>query len=163
MVVANISKGILASLSIFTLVISFLFAPFLNKAEASTSWGQEVTAVAELYLGNAYNWGGNTPTGFDASGYTQYVFKNSAAELNLPHSSKAQYKLGTAILQKNLLEGDLVFFKTGGENVNFVGIYLGNDKFLAVTKNKGVSIQSIHSTYWKDRYVGAKRVLKQDE
>ena len=157
----RLSKGFLAGLSILTLVISFLFTPFLHKVEASTSWGQEVTASGELYLGKAFNWGGNSPTGFDASGYTQYVFKNSAAELNLPHSSKAQYKLGKAVLQKNLLEGDLVFFKTDRKKVNYVGIYLGNDKFLAVTKSKGVSIQSLHLKYWKDRYVGAKRVLKQ--
>jgi murein DD-endopeptidase len=154
-------KGFFGVLSIFTLAVLFLFSPFLQKAEASVSWGQEVTEVGKLYMGVPFKWGGNTPKGFDASGYSQYIFKNSAAKMNLPHSSKAQYKFGKTVLQKNLMEGDLVFFNTDGKDVSFVGIYLGNSQFIAVTVNKGVSIQSLKSKYWKDRYVGAKRILKQ--
>lgn len=153
-------KGIFAGLSILVLSIAFLFSPFLHKAQASPSWGQEVTEVGKRFLGKPYKWAGNTPKGFDASGYTQYVFKNSAVKMNLPHSSKEQYKLGKSVLKKNLMEGDLVFFNTSGKGVSFVGIYLSKNKFIAVTVSKGVSIQSIDSKYWKYRYIGAQRVLK---
>ncbi|WP_312473092.1 C40 family peptidase [Neobacillus sp.] len=157
----RLSKGFLAGLITLALAIALLFSPFLQRAEASVSWGQEVTTVAERFIGKDYKWGGNTPKGFDASGYTQYVFKNSPAKMNLPHSSKEQYKLGKAIGKKNLKEGDLVFFNTDGKGVSFVGIYLNKNQFLAVTVSKGVSIQSLNTKYWKDRYVGAKRVVKE--
>ncbi|NHM32726.1 C40 family peptidase [Neobacillus terrae] len=155
------SKKILAGFTILAMAIAFMFASSMEKAHASVSWGQEVTAVGMLSLGKPYKWNGTTPKGFDASGYTQYAFKTSAAKMTLPHSSKEQYKLGKAVTLKNLKEGDLVFFNTSGKGVSFVGIYLNKDQFLAVTVNKGVSIQSLSSKYWKDRYVGAKRVLKE--
>ena len=147
--------------AVLALTISMFFAPLAKKAEASVSWGQEVTEFAKKYLGTPYKWSGTTPKGFDASGYTQYVYKKSAANINLPRTSKDQYKAGKSVTKKNLKEGDLVFFNTDGKGVSFVGIYLGKNKFIAATTSKGVSIQSMDLKYWKDRYVGAKRVLKQ--
>jgi murein DD-endopeptidase len=157
----NVSKGLIVWGVILALVVSMFTAPFTKKAEASVSWGQEVTEVAKRYIGTPYKWGGTTAKGFDASGYTQFVYKKSAAKISLPRTSKDQYKVGKAIAKKNLKEGDLVFFNTDGKGVSFVGIYLGKNKFIAVTVSKGVSIQSMDSKYWKDCYVGAKRVLKQ--
>lgn len=157
----RLTKGLVSVFSTLALAIAFLFSPFISKTEASVSWGQEVTAVAKRYVGTPYKWGGNTPKAFDASGFTQYVFKTSAAKINLPHSSKEQYKLGKSVAKKNLKEGDLVFFNTSGKGVSFVGIYLGNSQFIAVTVSKGVTTQSLNTKYWKDRYVGAKRVLKE--
>ncbi|WP_144561889.1 NlpC/P60 family protein [Neobacillus bataviensis] len=49
---------------------------------------------------------------------------------------------------------------TNEEDISFVGIYLGDNKFIAAT-SKGVSIQSLTLKYWIDRYIGAKRVLKE--
>ncbi|MBT2659122.1 C40 family peptidase [Bacillus sp. ISL-18] len=156
----RLPKWVLAGFTSLALAMAFLFTPFLHKAQASTSWGQEVTAVAKRYVGTPFKWAGATPKGFDASGYTQYIFYKSAAKLKLPHSSKDQYKLGKPVVKSNLKEGDLVFFNTNGKDISFVGIYLGNNKFIAAT-SKGVSIQSLTLKYWKDRYVGAKRVLKE--
>ncbi|OCA84185.1 hypothetical protein A8F94_15815 [Bacillus sp. FJAT-27225] len=157
----HVSKGLVVWGVIFALVLSLFAGAFTKKAEASVSWGQEVTSVAKNYIGKPYKWGGTTTKGFDASGYTQFVYKKSAANINLPRTTKEQYKKGTAVVKKNLKEGDLVFFNTDGKGVSFVGIYLGNNKFIAVTVSKGVAIQSMDTKYWKDRYVGAKRVLKQ--
>ncbi|OCA85517.1 hypothetical protein A8F94_11550 [Bacillus sp. FJAT-27225] len=157
----HVSKGFIVWGVIFALVLSLFAGVFTKKAEASVSWGQEVTEVAKRYSGTPYKWGGTTAKGFDASGFTQFVYKKSAAKITLPRSSKDQYKVGKAVAKKNLKEGDLVFFNTDGKGVSFAGIYLGKNKFIAVTVNKGVSIQSMDTKYWKDRYVGAKRVLKQ--
>ncbi len=153
------SKYLLVGVSIFAMVIALLFSPFLNKAEASVSWGQEVTEVAKRFMGVKYAAGGTTPKGFDASGFTKYVYKESAAKINLPRTAKDQYKVGTAVKQQDIREGDLVFFNTNGKDVSFVGIALNKESFIGVTVNKGVSIQSLKTKYWKDRYVGAKRVL----
>ncbi|MEH6987522.1 MAG: C40 family peptidase [Bacillota bacterium] len=155
----KMSKLMVLGISLLMLLAA-LFSPVSNKAEASVSWGQEVTEVAKRYMGVKYKAAGTTPKGFDASGFTQYVFDKSAADIKLPRTSKDQYKAGKAVKQKDIKEGDLVFFNTSGKGVSFVGISLGKDKFIAVTVSKGVSINSMKTKYWKDRYVGARRVLK---
>lgn len=155
-----VTKRFIIGLVIFALATLTYLGTMLPKAEASVSWGQEVTAVANNYKGVKYKWGGKSPKeGFDASGFTQFVYDYSAADLKLPRTSADQYKAGKAVSKKNLQEGDLVFFNTNGKGVSFVGIYLEKGKFIAVTVSKGVSIQSMDSKYWKTKYVGAKRVL----
>lgn len=155
----KLSNLVIVGLSLLALLAA-MFAPITHKAEASVSWGQEVTEVAKRYMGVKYMAGGTTAKGFDASGFTQFVFDKSAADIKLPRTSKDQYKKGTPVNKNNIKEGDLVFFNTSGKGVSFVGIALSKDKFIAVTVNKGVSIQSMNTKYWKDRYVGARRVLK---
>lgn len=153
----QLSRVSLVFITSLSLVLSFALTPS-PKAEASISWGQEVTAVANDYIGTPFKWGGTTPKGFDASGYTQYVFKTSSAKVSLPRSVKDQYKVGKAVQRKDLKEGDLVFFRESNKNVSFVGIYLGENKFIAAT-SKSVRVQDLNLKYWKNHYVGAKRVL----
>jgi len=155
----SFSRKLMFILISFLMGAALLFAP-LMKAEASVSWVQEVTEVAKRYVGYKFKWGGDSPkTGFDASGYTQYVYKTSAAKIKLPHSSKEQYKLGKSVKKSELQQGDLVFFNTNGKDVSFVGIYDKDGYFYAATSD-GVKRVSLNTKYWKDRYVGAKRVLK---
>lgn len=139
---------------------AFLFSPF-SQASASISYDQEVVAVAELHEGAKFKMGGTTPKGFDASGYTQYVYKTAATKIKLPRTSADQYKVGKSITLKNLQQGDLVFYATGAKKgkVSFVAIYSGNGKFIGAT-SKGVKAVKMSDKYWKDRYVGAKRVIK---
>jgi murein DD-endopeptidase len=155
----RLPRFLMVFISALSLAFSFVLTP-IPQAEASVSWGQEVTEVAKRYVGTPYKWGGTTPKGFDASGFTQYVFKKSAAKISLPRTVKDQYKTGKAVQRKELKEGDLVFFNTNNKNVSFVGIYLGKNTFIAST-TKGVRIQDLNLKYWNDRYAGAKRVLKQ--
>jgi cell wall-associated NlpC family hydrolase len=130
----------------------------VTVAKASPSYDQEVTETAKLYVGAPYKWGGTTPKGFDASGFTQYMFKSTVVKKVIPRTSADQYKSGSAVAKGKEKLGDLVFFKTSGKDVSFVGIYLGNRSFIAAT-TKGVRIQSLSAKYWKDRYAGARRYL----
>ncbi|MBN3552809.1 C40 family peptidase [Fictibacillus nanhaiensis] len=144
-------------------VVSLGFAALLilsgvSTAKASPSYDQEVTETAKLYKGAPFKWGGTAPKGFDASGFTTYIFKTTVVNKNLPRSSADQYKGGTPISKGKEKLGDLVFFKTNGKSVSFVGIYMGNREFIAAT-SKGVRIQSLDAKYWKSTYVGAKRYL----
>lgn len=155
-----VTKRFFIGLGLFAMAAMVYLGIVQQKAEASVSWGQEVTEVAKLYKGAKYKWGGKTPKqGFDASGFTQFIYDDSAADIKLPRTSKEQYKVGKAVSKKDLKEGDLVFFNTNGKGVSFVGIYLEKGNFIAVTVSKGVSIQNMDSKYWKTKYVGAKRVL----
>ncbi|MFY3790885.1 C40 family peptidase [Ureibacillus sp. MALMAid1270] len=143
-------------LALFALLL-FSQAP---KASASINYGEEVSEVAKRYVGNPFKWGGTTPKGFDASGFTQYIYKNAATKMNIPRTSALQYKTGTSVKQSELKQGDLVFYATGEKGkVSFVGIYNGDGTFTGVTMS-GVKIVKMSDKYWKERYVGAKRIIK---
>lgn len=152
-------KWVTTVLAILALLATFIFGQATN-ASASINYGEEVSAVAERYVKAPYKWGGTTPKGFDASGFTQYVYKNAATKMAIPRTSASQYKLGKAIKQSELKQGDLVFYATEKKGtVSFVGIYKGNGTFIGTTL-KGVTVIKMSDKYWKDRYIGAKRIIK---
>jgi cell wall-associated NlpC family hydrolase len=102
-------------------------------------------------------YGGTTPSGFDCSGFIQYVFAKNG--VTLPRVSRDQYKTGSSVSFSNLKAGDLVFFSLAKNGiVDHAGIYVGNGQFINASSSKGVTIYTL-GTYWKSAYVGAKRVL----
>lgn len=111
-------------------------------------------------VGTPYRWGGNTPeSGFDCSGLVNYVYRD-VLSLSLPRTSRAlaEYQ-GQRIRPERLAPGDLVFFGNGSE-VNHVGIYVGEGRFVhAPTSGGTVRLDHIDGHYWRDHYTGAKRVL----
>lgn len=153
-------RWLVAIAAAFTLVAAFLITPF-SQASASINYGEEVAAVAKIYEGKKFKMGGTTPSGFDASGFTQYVYKTAATKMKIPRTSADQYNVGKSVKANQLQPGDLVFYATGDKKgkVSFVAIYVGNDKFIGAT-SKGVKTVKMSDKYWKERYVGAKRVIK---
>lgn len=126
----------------------------VKAAAAAVPLTEQIIQTANAYMGVPYVWGGTTPRGFDCSGFVRFVFK--AKGIELPRTSVALYsEAGTKVT--DLKVGDLVFFAS--KTVNHVGIYLGNDRFISATSSRGVAVDSLSSSYWKVRYVGAKRVL----
>lgn len=159
--VINLSgvRWVSAAFAILSLVMAFMFGPVSN-ASATINYGEEVAAVATKYVGSPYKYGGTTPKGFDASSFTQYVYKNAATKMSIPRMSANQYKTGKPVNKSELKAGDLVFYATGTKGkVSFVGIYNRNDTFIGTT-SKGVKVVKMSDKYWKDRYVGAKRIIK---
>ncbi len=112
-----------------------------------------IIRTAEKYLGVRYKFGGDSPRGFDCSGYTMYVYRVHGMEL--PHSAGGQYERGRRIGIKNARPGDLVFFKIYGRKISHVGVYAGNYKFIhAPSRGKRVSYDDIRKDYWRKRYAG---------
>jgi len=121
---------------------------------------EEIITTAKRYVGVPYRWGGESPsTGFDCSGLTMVVYRING--LNLPRSSRQQWKVGKPIEHRQLQKGDLVFFATASRNrVSHVGIYAGGDKFLhAPGRGRRIQTASLSSKYFRTRYMGARSYL----
>ncbi|SFE14520.1 C40 family peptidase [Peptostreptococcus sp. D1] len=92
--------------------------------------GNKVADYAQTLLGTRYTWGGSSTSGFDCSGFTQYVYKN-ALGVDIPRVSRAQATVGSAVSTSSMKVGDLLYFDTTGSGTtSHVGIYLGNGKFI---------------------------------
>ena len=120
----------------------------------------EIVRTARRYIGVPYRWGGESPrTGFDCSGLTMVVYRLNG--LDLPRSSRQQWKAGRPVRRSQLARGDLVFFATsGGSRVSHVGIYTGNGKFLhAPRRGRKIQVSSLSNTYYRARYLGARSYL----
>lgn len=127
---------------------------------STSSEGNEIVEFAKQYLGYKYVSGGASPeTGFDCSGFTTYVFRNFGISLN--RTSKDQIKNGVAVGKSDLQPGDLVIFKNRGKTaIGHVGIYIGDGEFIhSANQKEGVVITALSSSYYAQRYVGARRVI----
>jgi len=111
-----------------------------------------VVAIAEQYLGVPYRWGGASPSGFDCSGLVMYVF--AQVGVSLPHSSYAQYGMGSPVSRDQLQPGDLVFF----DGLGHVGIYVGGGQFIHAPHTGDVVRISSLSGWYSSSYVGARRI-----
>lgn len=136
---------------------------FLNKQTANPEITERDRIIFEVikYLDTPYRYGGTTEKGMDCSAFTGLVYKNSL-QINLPRSSADQYGVGDKVKSQDDLQfGDLVFFKTRRRaSVSHVGIYIGERLFAHASTSKGVTVSSLDETYYKKRYVGARRLIK---
>ncbi len=124
---------------------------------AASSKASAVIATAKNYMGVPYVWGGESPRGFDCSGFTQYVLKKNG--ISIPRVTSDQYDTGKSVSKSNLKVGDLVFFTTYKAGPSHVGFYIGSGKFIHASSSKGVTISSLDSSYYSSRYIGARRVI----
>lgn len=130
-----------------------------SRVDAFLSRAQDLVLSAMGFMGIPYKWGGAAPdTGFDCSGFVQFVFKQ-ATGLILPRSSFDQVRHGVSVAREELEPGDLVFFNTLRAPFSHVGIYIGENRFIhAPSRGKSVEIVDITSAYWQKRYNGARRL-----
>ena len=118
-----------------------------------------ISETATSLTGIKYRYGGTTTSGFDCSGYVNYVFKQH--DIKLPRTSSGMYNSGTTVKKSDLKTGDLVFFNTSGKGVSHVGIYIGNGEFAHASTSKGVRVDKLNDPYyWGKRYTRSKTHLK---
>lgn len=140
----------------------YIRSDFLDLTNSSSSGSSsDIVALAKKYLGVGYSYGGASPSGFDCSGFTMYVY--SQFGYSLPHSATSQWQsgLGTRVYSISELQpGDLVFFndpsRNAGKACSHVGIYIGNGQHIhsSSSRSGGVIISDLTSGYYNTYFVG---------
>ena len=125
-----------------------------QKAASSTTTttssvsGSAVVSYAEQFIGVKYVYGGTTPSGFDCSGFTQYVYRHFG--VSLPRTAAEQSTIGTAVSVSSAQVGDLLFWGNQGSSWH-VGIYVGGTSYIAApSSGQSVSIKSFQ--YFKPSF-----------
>ncbi len=153
--------------------VSFTSAPASNTFAVTLSdWGgttdiiltdsssdaQALLSYASTLMGCPYVYGGTDPSGFDCSGFVQYVYKHFG--ISIGRSSDDQYEDGIRVAEEDLQPGDLLFW-TSSESAKTThsAIYIGNRQFIHASSNDGITISSMDSLWYSMRYVGAVRIL----
>ena len=121
----------------------------------------DLVGTALNLRGVPYKNGGTDRSGFDCSGFTQYVFAQYG--LSLPRDVREQFKTGKSVDRKALEPGDLIFFTTTDPGASHVGIAVGGDEFVHAPSTSGVvRVERFSSSYWAPRFVGGRRVLPEN-
>lgn len=116
-----------------------------------------IVDTALTFRGIPYRNGGSDPSGFDCSGFTQYVFALNG--IALPRAVEEQFEVGQKIDAGDLASGDLVFFKTVSRGPSHVGIVIGGDQFIHAPSSRGVvRVERLSADYWSQRFIAARRV-----
>ncbi|HUI09400.1 MAG TPA: C40 family peptidase [Bacteroidota bacterium] len=108
-------------------------------------------------LGVPYAYGGTGRDGMDCSSFTETVY--AATGVQIPRSTADQFVGGTDVSRDRLRFGDLVFFGSGDDTPSHVGIYIEDDLFAHASVTYGVIISSLETSYYRDRYIGARRIV----
>ncbi|GAY72124.1 C40 family peptidase [Lentilactobacillus kosonis] len=162
----KLHKSILLSLvALFTLLTAGFFsieASAKAKADIDTSSTDNITysqiyTTAKSKLGSPYIWGATGPTGFDCSGFTSYVYKQSG--VTIARTAQAQYNTNKHVAYKNIQKGDLVFFGGNAASISHVGMYIGGGKMIDA-QNRGVITENVKAPWW--HYVGSAHVTDLD-
>lgn len=121
------------------------------------SGGIHVVDAALSLRGTPYRTGGSDPSGFDCSGFVQYVFARLG--LWLPREVRDQFGVGKKIEFGDVRAGDLVFFETVARGASHVGLAVGADQFVHAPSSTGVvRVERLTAPYWARRFIGARRI-----
>ena len=139
-------------------------APRGGTSAAASASAARVLATAKRYVGTRYRYGGESPTsGFDCSGFVQYVFARNG--ITLPRTSRLQASAGEFIplAVESLQPGDLLLFASTGRGVNHVAIYMGDNRILHSSAGAGKVVYDDLDTprgrWYLKRHVASRRVL----
>jgi cell wall-associated NlpC family hydrolase len=132
-------------------------APPMPPVPATGFDSYALTGTALALRGAPYRNGGADPSGFDCSGFTQYVF--SRYGIALPRAVGDQFNAGEAVTPNSVSAGDLLFFTTVAPGPTHVAIALGGDEFVHAPSSSGVvRVERLSAAYWSQRFIGARRV-----
>jgi len=123
-----------------------------------TSTDNRMMDEIESWMGTPYQYGGESRSGVDCSGFTQAVYRSVSIEIPRTASQQAEY--AREVDTGGIRFGDLVFFNTEGSGISHVGIYIGNGFFAHASSSRGVVRESLSKEYYASRIVSVGRYLE---
>lgn len=134
-------------------------APIRTSANAGPK-ADAIIKTARTQIGKRYKWGGESPNqGYDCSGLIWWVYRRHG--ISVPRVSWQQYSAGTFVEKNDIRPGDLIFFKVRTGKSMHVGIVTDRGTFIhAPRSGKHVMESSLANDFWREHYVGSRRVIR---
>lgn len=138
--------------------LSFSFPEEQVREYTRLRLGERIADYALQHVGCKYIWGGTHPsTGFDCSGFVQYVYGQFGYSLN--RIAEDQALNGVHVEEDELLPGDILCFYTTKTYIGHVGIYLGDRMYVhAQSSDTGVVVSDLDDP-WLPRVFEARRIV----
>ena len=128
-----------------------------TNSASSSDLGQRIATYAQQFVGYPYVYGGSSPSGFDCSGFMQYLFAQFGISIN--RTATAQLADGYYVAYEDLRPGDIIYFGYGS-TASHVGMYIGNGQFVhAENSSTGVVITDLSVSWYASRYLCAHRIV----
>jgi hypothetical protein len=118
---------------------------------------RKLYALIEQFSSAPYKFGGDDLNGIDCSGLA-YIVEKDVYDVVIPHSTIQQASFVNTKNVSQLEEGDLIFLKLGGNNINHVGVYLQNGYFVHETPNLGLVLDNLTDPYIQQRFMACGNV-----
>jgi cell wall-associated NlpC family hydrolase len=135
----------------------------IPRSPSASAAAARVLRTADQYVGVPYVWGGNTPKGFDCSGFTKYVFAKNG--VTLPRTSREQSRAGDGVALDfdSMRPGDLLLFAEPGEAISHVAIYVGSGRIIHASSAMGgvnyLDLGGSYGAWYVQNLVAVRRTL----
>jgi peptidoglycan DL-endopeptidase CwlO len=135
----------------------------IPRSPSASAAAARVLETADRYVGVPYVWGGNTPKGFDCSGFTKYVFAKNG--VTIPRTSRDQVRAGNGVPLDfdSMRPGDILLFAESGEAISHVAIYVGSGRIIHASSAMGgvnyLDLDGSYGAWYVQNLVAVRRLL----
>jgi len=148
-------------LPIFCIFFVFIQNSYAMSKDEAIQARKDIIAYAKQFIGVPYVTGGYTSQGMDCSGFL-FTVTREATGIQLPRTVAAMYSDMRIVPLSKLEAGDALFFKTVGNKISHVGLYIGKNQFIHSISdgpNTGVIVSSLNQTTWHNDYAAVGQFL----
>jgi peptidoglycan DL-endopeptidase CwlO len=135
----------------------------IPRSPSASAAAARVLETADRYVGVPYVWGGNTPKGFDCSGFTKYVFAKNG--VTIPRTSRDQVRAGRGVPLDfdSMRPGDILLFAEPDEAISHVAIYVGSGRIIHASSAMGgvnyLDLDGSYGAWYVQNLVAVRRLL----
>jgi len=152
----DLKRSFWAVLVLAALLAGCATVPRAPRPTGSADTGRAVAAIAKDLVGTPYRFGGSDDHGFDCSGLTVYAYEKVG--IAIPRTAAEQERAARPVPLRDLLPGDLLFFRIHSRRIDHVSIYVGRGRFVhAPHAGALVSYGSLHRQYFREHLAMAGR------
>lgn len=114
-------------------------------------------AFIDDWYGTPYKYGGCQKSGVDCSCFTNVLYETVYGK-RIARSAADMFLACDQVTMQDVKQGDLMFFKIGGNKITHVGVFLKGKLFVHSSTSLGVSINSVEEAYYKKYFFCAGKI-----